>query len=246
MLDKPGMRSRWGEAHEAAPGDTQRGHRGSSGADANRHADLQLLGTDAPPGPLSPAACGVLREGGRRGTGREPAARRHQTRESGQPGGNFRCRANWGGMRRLFRVEDSRRRAGRQLPTQRSVTGTDGYGQWRGCMFATRVLMRACARSDLCLSTAVAYRPCEKSCVYIAPRTPAPEHSLTRGSRRAFNPDLGHPDLSQPGARDDQGHRQARPHTCSTFLRGLRERREPSSRETSMYTLESCTFFVSQ
>ena len=48
----------------------------------------------------------------------------------------------------------------------------------------------------------------EKSCVYIAPRTPAPEHSLTRGSRRAFNPDLGHLDLSQPGARDDQGHRQ--------------------------------------
>ena len=102
MLDKPGMRSRWGEAHEAAPGDTQRGHRGSSGAYADRHADLQLLGTDAPPGPLSPAACGVMREGGRRGTGREPAARRHQTRESGQPGGNFRCGANWGDMRRLF------------------------------------------------------------------------------------------------------------------------------------------------
>ena len=51
MLDKPGMRSRWGEAHEAAPGDTQRGHRGSSGAYADLHADLQLLGTDAPPGP---------------------------------------------------------------------------------------------------------------------------------------------------------------------------------------------------
>ena len=75
-------------------------------------------------------------------------------------------------------------------------------------MFATRDLMRACARSGLCLSTAVAFRPCEKSCIYIAPRTPAPEHSLTRGSRRAFNPDLGHLDLSQPGARDDQGHRQ--------------------------------------
>ena len=73
-------------------------------------------------------------------------------------------------------------------------------------MFATRDLIRACARSGLCLSTAVAFRPCEKSCVYIAPRTPAPEHSLTRGSRRAFNLDLGHPDLSQPGARDDQGH----------------------------------------
>ena len=50
-------------------------------------------------------------------------------------------------------------------------------------------------------------RPCENSCVYNAPTTPAPQHSLTRGSRSALNPDLGHLDPSQPGARDDQGHR---------------------------------------
>ena len=96
-LDKPGMRSRWGEAHEAAPEDQQRGHRGSSGADADQRADLQLLVTDAPPGPLSPAACGVPGKGGRLDTGREPRSLEASDSESSQPGGNIQCGANWGG-----------------------------------------------------------------------------------------------------------------------------------------------------
>ena len=112
------------------------------------------------------------------------------------------------GTGQLGTLSDARKRGYRQLPTQRSERTVTDSGVV-ATMFATRDLMRARARSDPCSSIAVAFgRPCEKSCVYIAPTTPAPERSLTRGSRRAFNPDLGHPDLSQPGARDDQGHQQ--------------------------------------
>ena len=78
-------------------------------------------------------------------------------------------------------------------------------------MFATMYLMRARARSDPCSSFAVAFGRVRNRVFILHPphqRQP-PEHSLTRGSRRTFNPDLGHPDLRQPGARDDQGHQQA-------------------------------------